>query len=116
MTTQTMRRLALFYDLPLQFAAVTSLDALLQTIVERLVDVIPGAARGALLLKDRTDRAIAPESPSAGGQPGGQPDPGAESDGTAGGVYLAARRSRRERQQPRTPHRICHVRPAAVAG
>lgn len=52
--TQTMRRLALLYDLPLQFAAVTHLDALLQTIVERLVDVIPGAARGALLLTDRT--------------------------------------------------------------
>ena len=39
MTTQTMRRLALLYDLPLQFAAVTHLEALLQTIVERLVDV-----------------------------------------------------------------------------
>ena len=49
-----MQRLALLYDLPLQFAAVTRLDTLLQTIVERLVEVIPGAQQGALLLKDRT--------------------------------------------------------------
>src|SRR5437763_2299381 len=47
-TAQTMRRLVLLCDLPLQFAAVTHLDTLLQTIVERLVDVIPGAERGAL--------------------------------------------------------------------
>ena len=53
-TVQTMRRLVLLCDLPLQFAAVTHLDTLLQTIVERLVDVIPGAERGALLLADRT--------------------------------------------------------------
>src|SRR5215470_10951855 len=39
-TAQNMRRLVLLYDLPLQFAAVTQLDVLLQTIVERLVDVI----------------------------------------------------------------------------
>jgi len=49
-----MRRLALLYDLPLQFARQTHLDALFQTIVARLVDVIPGAMRSALLLKDRT--------------------------------------------------------------
>ena len=53
MAEQTMRRLALLYELPLQFAAVTQLDVLLQTIVERLVGVIPGAERGALLLTER---------------------------------------------------------------
>lgn len=47
------RRLALFYELPLQFGKETRLDALLQFIVERVVGVIPGAQRGALLVKDR---------------------------------------------------------------
>jgi len=45
-------RLALLYELPLQFGAEIQLETLLQKIVERLVDVIPGAARGALLLRD----------------------------------------------------------------
>lgn len=52
-TTDSAQRLALLYELPLQFAKETRLDALLQTIVERLVEVIPAAARGALLLRDR---------------------------------------------------------------
>jgi adenylate cyclase len=53
----TDRRLNLFYDLPLQFAAVTRLDSLLQLIVERVVDVIAGAKRGALLVKaHKTDQ------------------------------------------------------------
>ncbi len=51
-TAESARRLEVLYELPLQFAAETRLDALLQTIVERLVEVIPGAARGALLLRD----------------------------------------------------------------
>ncbi len=57
LSTDTDRRLNLFYDLPLQFAAETRLDSLLQLIVERVVDVIAGARRGALLVKDRlTDK------------------------------------------------------------
>lgn len=45
-------RMALLYELPLQFGAETALDTLLQTIVERLVAVIPGARRGAVLLRE----------------------------------------------------------------
>jgi len=40
--------LALLYELPLQFGEQTELDGLLQTIIERLVTIIPAASRGAL--------------------------------------------------------------------
>jgi adenylate cyclase len=46
-------RLALFYELPLQLGAETRLESLLQLVVERVVNVIPSARRGALLVKDR---------------------------------------------------------------
>ena len=46
--------LALLYELPLQFGEQTELDALFQTIIERLVAIIPAASRGALLLEDPT--------------------------------------------------------------
>lgn len=49
----TARRLALFYELPLQFGKETHLDALLQLIVEQVVKVIPSAQRGALLVRER---------------------------------------------------------------
>ena len=39
------RRLALLYELPLKFATATRLEALLQNIVEKLLDIIPGAVR-----------------------------------------------------------------------
>jgi adenylate cyclase len=53
------RRLALLYEMPLQFGAEIGVDTLLQKIVKRLVDVIPGAARGALLLREPdTDRLL----------------------------------------------------------
>ncbi|HEX8832748.1 MAG TPA: adenylate/guanylate cyclase domain-containing protein, partial [Abditibacteriaceae bacterium] len=47
------RRLALLYELLLQCGTASRLDNLLQTIVERLVEVIPDATRGALLLRGR---------------------------------------------------------------
>jgi adenylate cyclase len=50
------RRLALLYELPLQFGKETRLEALLQLIVERVISVISGAQRGALLVKDRSGR------------------------------------------------------------
>lgn len=50
--TSFQKRLSLLFDLPLQFAAETRLEPLLQLIVERVVAVIPGAKRGALLLRD----------------------------------------------------------------
>ncbi|HXD30629.1 MAG TPA: adenylate/guanylate cyclase domain-containing protein [Pyrinomonadaceae bacterium] len=52
-TTDTERRLALLYELPLKFAEEGQLDQLLQLVVERAVSVIPGARRGALLINDR---------------------------------------------------------------
>src|SRR5215213_2418824 len=50
------QRLALFYELPLQFGEETRLEALLQLIVERVVNVIPGARRGAVLVKDKNGK------------------------------------------------------------
>ena len=44
--------LSLLYELPLQFGEETELDILFQTIIERLVAIIPAASRGALLLQD----------------------------------------------------------------
>jgi adenylate cyclase len=52
--TRAAEHLALLYELPLQFAEQMRLDSLMQMIVERLVAVIPGAVRGALLIRDRT--------------------------------------------------------------
>lgn len=57
-------RLDAIYELPLRFAAQTQLADLLQLIVSQLVELIPGARRGALVLRE--DSAFA-ESPDAGG-------------------------------------------------
>jgi len=64
------RRLALLCELPLQFGAEAAVDDLLRTVVGRLIEVIPGARRGALLMKDRTTgqlllKAWAPEGEPA---------------------------------------------------
>lgn len=45
------RRLAMLLDLPRQFSAQTSLNELLQTVMNRVVEVIPAARRGALLMR-----------------------------------------------------------------
>ena len=50
--TDAARRLALLYELPEQFETETRVDRLLQTMLEHLVAVIPGATHGALLLRD----------------------------------------------------------------
>jgi adenylate cyclase len=52
-------RLGLLYELPLRFASTTRLEELLQKIVERLVQVIPDAERGALLLSDAESGSLA---------------------------------------------------------
>lgn len=52
-TADFREQMALLCELPLQFGAETHLDILLQTVVKRLLEVIPGAKRGALLLQDR---------------------------------------------------------------
>jgi adenylate cyclase len=46
------RRLAILYELPLQFGGEEQLDALLTMIVRKLVDLVPGSTRVALTLKD----------------------------------------------------------------
>jgi adenylate cyclase len=46
------RRLAHLYELPLKLAKESQLDPLLQKIVEHLMEMIPGATHGALLLYD----------------------------------------------------------------
>ncbi len=66
--TANEQRLALFYELALQFGHETQLEALLQLIVERLVAVIPGAARAAALVKEPgTERLLLLASLPAGG-------------------------------------------------
>ncbi len=51
--TEIKNRLSLLFDLPLQFGAQARLEELLPIIIQRVVEVLPGAERGALLLWDR---------------------------------------------------------------
>ena len=46
-------RMALLYELPLEFASETNREALLQLIPKRLLEAIPGAEQAALLLGDK---------------------------------------------------------------
>jgi adenylate cyclase len=52
-TAEDAGRLTRLYELLLQFGAETHLDSLLQKIVEGVVEAIPRARRGALLIKDQ---------------------------------------------------------------
>ncbi len=61
--------LALLYELPLQFGELTELEALFQTIIERLVAIIPAASRGALLLEDQTSGELLLKAHVPAGQP-----------------------------------------------
>ena len=61
--------LALLYELPLQFGEQTEVDALFQTIIERLVAIIPAATRGALLLEDQTTGELLLKAHVPAGQP-----------------------------------------------
>jgi len=69
-TTGSARSLAVLYELPLQFGAVTELGVLLQLIVERLVEAIPGADRGALLVKESTSDELRLRAHVPPGDPG----------------------------------------------
>ena len=51
------RRLTAFYELGTALSTVESVEPLLKTVVERLCNSIPGAQRGALLLKEAKDEA-----------------------------------------------------------
>ena len=53
------RRLSLFYELALRFGEETQLDSLLQVILERVIEVIPSAKRGALLVRDQASGKVA---------------------------------------------------------
>ena len=57
-SVEVMQRQALLLELPLQFGSQTRLDTLLQTIVQHVVDAIPGAERGTLLLRSRHNDAL----------------------------------------------------------
>jgi len=61
--------LALLYELPLRFGEETELDTLFQTIIERLVSIIPAASRGALLLEDLESRELLLKAHVPAGQP-----------------------------------------------
>jgi adenylate cyclase len=52
---QTRRRLGMLYELPLQFAAESDLQKLYELILNRVIELTPGAVRGALLIKDPHD-------------------------------------------------------------
>lgn len=52
LTQQTQQRLQMLYELPLQFAAETDLEKLYRLILDRVIELTPGAERGALLVKD----------------------------------------------------------------
>jgi adenylate cyclase len=52
---QTRRRLGMLYELPLQFAAESDLQKLYKLILDRVIELTPGAIRGALLIKDPHD-------------------------------------------------------------
>ncbi len=56
--TALIRRQALLLDLPGAFASASNLDDLLQTILQRVVDALPAAERGALLLCDPASDAL----------------------------------------------------------
>lgn len=83
------RRLALLYELPLQFAEQPGLESLLQRIVEQLVGIIPGAARGAVLLRPRGSNALLLKAHVPLGETRYQHDACAKSDGKARRVHLA---------------------------
>ena len=51
-TPDSARRLTLLCDLALLFGREAKLESLLQTILERLLDVLPKAARGALVVRE----------------------------------------------------------------
>lgn len=67
--TGAAQRLKLLYELPLQFASKTKLDTLLPTIVDRLVEVIPQAARWALVLPEPGTDVLLLKAYHSAGQP-----------------------------------------------
>jgi adenylate cyclase len=54
LSEQAKKRLELLYELPLQLAAEQNLERLFKLILDRVMSLIPGAVRGALLLKEHS--------------------------------------------------------------
>jgi adenylate cyclase len=63
------RRLELLYELPLQFAAETRLETMLEITVDRLTKIVPGAANGALLLTEPGSKNLLLKACRACGEP-----------------------------------------------
>ncbi|MEY5027342.1 MAG: hypothetical protein RLZZ244_2870 [Verrucomicrobiota bacterium] len=62
------QRLEMLYELPLQFAAEKNLDRLFHLILRRMLELLPGAVRGAVMISDPASsslllRASIPEGP-----------------------------------------------------
>lgn len=66
---RTSERLSLFYDLPLQFALEVEHSALLNTILMKLLQVLPAAERAALLVRDRKSDALLLQAHIPAGNP-----------------------------------------------
>src|SRR6266545_4067840 len=65
----TDRRLAILYELPLQFGSEIQLDVLLGIIVRRLMEVVSGSARAALVLTDPATDALLLKAHLPAGKP-----------------------------------------------
>ena len=65
----TDRRLATLYDLPLQFGGEIQFETLLTKIVQKLLEVIPGSARAALILKESASGALLLKAHMPAGKP-----------------------------------------------
>ncbi|MFN0126760.1 MAG: adenylate/guanylate cyclase domain-containing protein [Verrucomicrobiales bacterium] len=59
LASQMALRLQMLYDLPLQFASETELPRLYSLILDRVIDLIPGANRGALLIIEHSTNKLA---------------------------------------------------------
>jgi len=70
LASQTARRLEMLYDLPLQFASEPDLPRLYQLILDRVIALIAGAKRGALLvIEPATGKLVLRASLPAGDPP-----------------------------------------------
>lgn len=67
--TESAQRLALFYELPLQFGAEMELSALLNKVVEKILQVLPRAKRAALLVRDPTSGSLLLQAHLPAGEP-----------------------------------------------
>jgi len=113
-TTDADRRLALLYELPLKLGQEGRLDVLLQTIVEQMVAIIPGAARGALLVKEPRTGNLLLKAHQLAGEPAVSMTLARRAVEERQGFVWQSRRN--ESEHLAAGHRLGHVCPAAVEG